>query len=135
MGSSVNALIPHMAGENMVRCTLLIPIHWLSDLKLVVCYNFRHAEENGRGRGDPWSLRQAGVCHINDQETQQSIWLLIQQPRAISEQLSEIVLNLGGRYSRQNSIGLHTLFLSTTDQNWHSYIDHIQSTLEEVVSN
>jgi len=99
-----------------------------------LCYNCRHVEENGRNRGDPWSLRQMGVYHSYNAESQQSIWIILQPPSRILEGLRGSLKNLmvDSASSIHTSLSLHFQFLSLTGENLHSYLEHLWVGLDEL---
>ncbi|KAH7117526.1 hypothetical protein EDB81DRAFT_818724 [Dactylonectria macrodidyma] len=92
------------------------------------CYNIRYFELNGRGRGNPWSLRQTGVyqrCLSN----QQSAWLLLTYSSYIVDRLSAA---LGEESSstcepcEASSLLLHFFILSAATRSWGQYIEDMR---------
>ncbi|KAM6513264.1 hypothetical protein FALCPG4_015710 [Fusarium falciforme] len=92
------------------------------------CYNIRYFELNGRGRGNPWSLRQTGVyqrCLSN----QQSAWVLLTYSSYLVDRVSAAL----GEESRStcgpckaSSLMLHFFILSAAARNWGQYIEDLR---------
>jgi len=119
-------------GSNNWSKSLAYSEEYESNLWLVTCYNFRHAEKSDRGRGDQWRLRQTGVCQLMKQR--QCVWILIHPPRTVLDQLPKLLNNFGERLNPRDSRALHIWLLSTVDQSWHPYIDFVRSAVEKTVS-
>lgn len=109
---------------------------WSNSLFTELCYNFRHAEENGRGRGDPWSLRQTGIYQVYDSRTQRAVWILLQPPSSMLRNLQGRLSSLksGETISHQTYHSLHIQFLFSMESNWRLYLEHLWMKLDEIVS-
>ncbi|CZR68798.1 uncharacterized protein PAC_18698 [Phialocephala subalpina] len=92
------------------------------------CYSIRYFELNGRGRGNPWSLRQTGVyqkCLAN----KQSAWLLLNFSSYVNDRMSAA---LGEKStSIHGSCGAkpllpHFFLISAATRNWDPYIENLR---------
>jgi hypothetical protein len=101
-----------------------------------LCYNCRYAEENGRGRGDPWSLRQMGVYNSYDGKSQKSIWIILQPSSHIIESLQTMAQSLltESMILVNAYLSIHVSFLASIEWNWHPYLENLRSRLDEIVS-
>jgi hypothetical protein len=91
-------------------------------------YNIRYFELNGRGRGNPWSLRQTGVyqrCLSNKRST----WLLLNFSSYIIDRVSAAL------QEENNSIHgsceappllPHLFIISAATRNWEPYIEDLR---------
>lgn len=100
------------------------------------CYNLRYMEENGRKKGDPWSLRQTAVYHQIDLKNGRSCWILLQASNDIRVRLDR---GLYGKVQGSNNVGvdpvlLHVGFVSAMACNWSKYIEHLHMELADLVS-
>lgn len=90
------------------------------------CYNIRYFELNGRGRGNPWSLRQTGVyqkCMSNER----SVWLLLNYSNYLSDRVSAALAeesNLVGACAASPLVP-HIFILSTAARNWDQYTENL----------
>ena len=101
---------------------------------LEFCYNVRYIEQNGRDRGDPWSLRQMGVYHGFDWRTHSSIWIVLQPSDYVLATFEDTLqamraLNLiqGGHHL------LHLFFLSSLERKWKDYVESLRLNIEILV--
>lgn len=102
-----------------------------------LCYIVQYVEENGRNRGDPWSLRQTGVYEQKDVETGKSVWIILQPSSSTQQCLEQGLQALVQDTLGQNSSSpmlLHLIFLLATADNWVGYIKHLHSQADEMVS-
>jgi hypothetical protein len=92
------------------------------------CYNIRYFELNGRGRGNPWSLRQTGVyqrCFSN----KRSAWLLLNYSSYIGDRVAAAFGEESN--SIQGSCEVpplwpHLFILSAATRNWGQYIEDLR---------
>lgn len=99
--------------------------------KTEICYNLHYMTQNGRNRGDPWSLRQTGVYQKSHLSTGTSAWILMQ---LAADTRAHLEKRLAGRgVSLQNPMQLHTLILLSTARNWTDYLEHLDTQLTELV--
>ncbi|KAK0735968.1 hypothetical protein B0T21DRAFT_439842 [Apiosordaria backusii] len=92
------------------------------------CYNIRYFELNGRGRGNPWSLRQTGVyqkCLANKQST----WLLLNSSNYITDRISAA---FGGQNRsihescKASQLLPHLFIFSAATRNWDQYTENLR---------
>lgn len=107
-----------------------------SNISAELCYNFTYLAKNGRGRGDPWSLRQSGIYQQVDLKSNKSFWILLHPSASIKDQLHHF--NGAFPIDRQNFGGHllkgHTAFLSEATQGWDEYIENTRTQLDAIVS-
>lgn len=103
---------------------------WMSVINqsLELCYNIRYFEQNGRGRGNPWSLRQTGV-YQKYLPNKRSAWLLLNYSSYISDRVRAAF----GEESSQieelceaSPLSPHIFILSAAATNWRSYIERLR---------
>ena len=101
-----------------------------------ICYNFSYLAKNGRGRGDPWSLRQSGVYQQVDLKSNKSLWILLHPSASIKDQLHHFNgafpiyrKGLGGHF-----LDAHAAFLSEATQYWDEYIEDTRTQVDVIVS-
>jgi hypothetical protein len=94
-------------------------------------------EENGRGHGDPWSLRQFGVYHQLYYQRNSSTWVIIQLPDQIKEHLNRVLdesqVDPKGSYVAFHPLRFHFLFLLACEMNWEAYISYLGKELALIV--
>jgi hypothetical protein len=56
-----------------------------------VCYDIRYPERNGRGSGDPWSIRHTAVYYQYDSSKDTSMSLLIQPSKTLTRQIDVLL--------------------------------------------
>lgn len=92
------------------------------------CYNIRYFELNGRGRGNPWSLRQTGIyqrCLPNRQST----WLMLSYSSYMFDRISaafEEKSNLIYEACEASSLLPHLFILFAATRNWVQYIEDLR---------
>lgn len=99
-----------------------------------LCYVLRYFENNGRGSGNPWSLRQTGIYQKYAPDSGKSIWILVQPSDAFSSQLHKILLHdstFQGRGSF-DPMQLHSVCLSLSLDNFGEYIENLQSDITQM---
>ncbi|KAI2473463.1 hypothetical protein F4781DRAFT_192061 [Annulohypoxylon bovei var. microspora] len=97
-----------------------------------VCYTLRFFEENHRGTGDPWSLRQTGIYQRVDYSKRTSRFILI-QPSLYIEKRLRCKLHGMKQINSARHLDLfliHITFLYATLVNWQNYITTQASELE-----
>ncbi|PMD15567.1 hypothetical protein NA56DRAFT_709698 [Hyaloscypha hepaticicola] len=83
-------------------------------------------EENGRGHGNPWSMRQTGVYQRLDMRGFKSCWLIIESSPGHRERLRGLLeRELCGSGTGYDSFIIHALMLHATVDNWARYIDYL----------
>jgi hypothetical protein len=103
-----------------------------ASIKEELCYNLHHVEQNGRNRGNPWSLRQTGIYHQLDLATKRSVWIFIQASGPTREEIFRVLRS--ARYG-ENPMLLHLEVLFAMSRNWPDYIEYLSSKLDELASN
>lgn len=98
-----------------------------------ICYRIQYPVRNNRDRGDPFSMRQMGVCHKSC-GPQSSAWIILQPSPEVSSQL-ELVFNDAGyaAANEEDPMSLHVVFLSSQRANWDDYLEHLRIDLEPLV--
>ena len=100
-----------------------------------LCYSIRYFELNGRGRGNPWSLRQTGVyqrCH----STPQSTWLVLNYSDYMNQRI-EAAFKEEKNSARESCKAMqllpHLFIISAATRNWRSYIESLRQKLSRYV--
>jgi hypothetical protein len=103
---------------------------------LELCYSIRYMDKNGRDPKKPWSLRQVGVYQQTRSPEKRSVWILVQPPERLHQQLkSAIVGTSRHEWSKQDrDMVLHLAVLSVTLSNWDQYIEYLRNELTQLVS-
>lgn len=100
-----------------------------------------HVEKHGRvdpdmPNDDPWSVRQIGSYQRFDYEDSSSVCIHISPPKDVKSRLIEVLGK--GRFSKGSEhlspMSLHLAFVTTTIQNWQSYVEYLESELIRHVS-
>lgn len=100
-------------------------LHQLTQ-RLEFCYNIRYFELNGRGRGNPWSLRQTGV-YQKWLSNKRSAWLLLNFSSYVSDRVAAA---LGEESSptqgscEASLLSPHLFILFAATRNWRQYIEN-----------
>lgn len=90
------------------------------------CYNIRYFELHGRGRGNPWSLRQTGVYQRCLPSNQQSTWLILNYSSYIFDRVSmafEKKRSQPLEACRGSVLTPHLFILSAATRNWGQYVE------------
>lgn len=103
---------------------------------LELCYSIRYMDKNGRDPRKPWSLRQVGVYQQTRNLEKQSVWILIQPPERLHQQLKSAISGTSSHeWSKQDrDMMLHLAVLSVTLSNWDQYIEYLRNELTQLVS-
>ncbi|CVL08804.1 uncharacterized protein FMAN_14624 [Fusarium mangiferae] len=105
-----------------------LQLHTMEDFE--IGYNIRYYELNGRGRGNPWSLRQAGV--YQQMLTTQCVWIVISVSKYLRPRFGRFLdahgSTEGGCCATFVLLG-HLVILSMTTRNWGAYIEHMRHKL------
>lgn len=102
-----------------------------------LCYTIQYVEQNGRQRGDPWSLRQTGIYQQVSSEANNSIWTILSPSPSIQEYIEQTLQGSDpGSCDGQatHPLLLHVIVLLATTDNWVGYIKHLQIQADEMVS-
>src|SRR5262245_53617032 len=90
---------------------------------------------NGRGRGNPWSLRQTGVYH-RCLSNEQSAWLVLNFSTYVRDRIVAAFGEESG-FARgsceASSILPHLFILTATARNWEPYIEHLRQQVAMLV--
>ena len=99
-----------------------------------ICYRIRYPERNNRNQGDPFSMRQTGVCE-KSLGTQKSTWIIIRPSPEISRALERTIdqAKYLSEYKEDPMIA-HLIFLEYQSINWDDYVEHLRVSLEPLVS-
>lgn len=96
-----------------------------------VCYDIRYPEKNGRGFGDPWSIRHTAVYYQYDSSKDTSMSLLIQPSKVLARQID--VLLTGERPVSCRSILIqHATFVSS-GTSWKYFVADMEKELNALV--
>jgi len=100
-----------------------------------ICYIVRFFEENLRGRGDPWSLRQTAIYQSINCLDGSLAFVLVQPSSFLEKQLEQkLPLTAGnGPLGDLRYILLHGVVLSASLRNWQAYFESQAVELETVV--
>ena len=103
---------------------------------LELCYSIRYMDKNGRDPKNPWSLRQVGVYQQTRSLEERAIWILIQPPERLLQQLKlTLTETLRHKWSRQDRDRmLHLAVLSVTLSTWDEYIECLRNEFTLMVS-
>ncbi|KAF1990668.1 hypothetical protein K402DRAFT_201327 [Aulographum hederae CBS 113979] len=95
------------------------------------CYNVQYVRRNGRGRGDPWSLRQFGVYQQLSCSDRRSTWIVLQASDEIQKRLTEAMesRSCGTNDSLTDPMIPHLVFMSTIALDWQCYTEYLNSQL------
>ncbi|KIN02911.1 hypothetical protein OIDMADRAFT_52734 [Oidiodendron maius Zn] len=102
--------------------------HVQPSLAYEFCYNIRYFELNGRGRGNPWSLRQTGV-YQRFLSNKRSAWLLLNSSSYIGGRVSaalEEASNLVYGSCEVSVLLPHLFIVSAATRNWGPYIENLR---------
>ncbi|OBS19141.1 hypothetical protein FPOA_10864 [Fusarium poae] len=102
-----------------------------SEYILEFTYTLRYVEENGRRQGNPWSMRQCGVYQKRDPATKNSIWILLQPPRCLYDNIRSASTN-DHNYNDTRALPLHDAIFWAMEANWRRYIKSLDTTLHEM---
>ncbi|KAK4221299.1 hypothetical protein QBC38DRAFT_492315 [Podospora fimiseda] len=95
---------------------------------LEFCYNIRYFEQNGRGRGNPWSLRQTGV-YQKYQSNKRSAWIVLNYSNYISDRVRAAFAEESSpieELCEASPLSPHVFILSAAATNWRSYIESLR---------
>ncbi|KAF5626919.1 uncharacterized protein FTJAE_9426 [Fusarium tjaetaba] len=105
-----------------------LQLHSMEDFE--IAYNIRYYELNGRGRGNPWSLRQAGV--YQQMLTTQCVWIVISVSKYLQPRFGQFwdtgSSTEGGCCTTFVLLG-HLVILSMATRNWGAYIEFMRHKL------
>lgn len=90
-------------------------------------------ELNGRGRGDPWSLRQCGVYQQINLTDRRSKWILLQLSNKMRTKLEQTLRMWSTKSEGINAIIPHIIFISTMAATWQSYLEYLSAQLAVLV--
>jgi hypothetical protein len=101
-----------------------------------LCYSIRYIDKNGRDPNKPWSLRQVGVYQQTRSPEKQAVWILIQPPERLYQQLRLAISGTSRHeWSEQDrDMMLHIAVFSVTQSNWDEYIEYLRNELTQLVS-
>ncbi|KAK3356291.1 hypothetical protein B0T25DRAFT_536434 [Lasiosphaeria hispida] len=92
------------------------------------CYNIRYFELNGRGRGNPWSLRQTGV-YQKCLDNKQSTWLLLNSSNYITDRISAAFRGQNRSIHescKASQLLPHLFIFSAATRNWDLYTENLR---------
>jgi hypothetical protein len=92
--------------------------------------------ENGRNRGDPWSIRQTGIYHRWNTKSGHSVWIIVQPSQDALDELKRALYSTGTSCgcSARKSLSLHALLLISSSENWSKYIKDLHTRHSCIVS-
>ncbi|KAL8791326.1 MAG: hypothetical protein Q9195_005945 [Heterodermia aff. obscurata] len=93
---------------------------------LIILYPVR----NNRNRGDPFSMRQTGVCHKSSGR-QSSAWIVLQPSPEVEKDMELAMSDIGYNSTvDEDPMVLHVIFLSFQRANWDDYLEYLRADLE-----
>ena len=103
-------------------------------MHLDVCYCVQYMEKNGRGTGDPWSLRQAGLYQQYHVQRDTSTWILLQPSESVQRRLLKSLKNLAEQNTASaDPFRYHILILTSSLRNWNEYILDLCRQVDDLV--
>lgn len=107
----------------------------MADSSLEISFTLQHVEENGRKRGDPWSLRQTGVYQQVDFKAGTSVWIILQPSDYVRKSLEHALVekSYGACGQESSPMLLHVLFILAAADNWTRYIRDLESEAKDLV--
>ena len=97
-----------------------------------LCFDLRYPEENGRRRGDPWSIRHTALYYQYDRSKDMSTSILIQPSKRFQSQLMSL-LTSNMITGCRSTLLQHALFVSS-EFSWQKYVVSLEEKLEVLVS-
>lgn len=98
-----------------------------------ICYRIQYPVRNNRDRGDPFSMRQIGICQKNN-GPRNSAWILLQPS---PEVVSRLELAMNGQdfisVHEADPMSLHLIFLDFQSINWDDFVEHLRISLQPLV--
>ena len=98
-----------------------------------ICYRIQYPIRNNRNRGDPFSMRQIGVCQ-KSHGPQDTTWIILQPSPEVLSRLEQTI-DKPEYFSEQqeDSMSLHLIFFEYQSVNWDDYVEHLRMALEPMV--
>lgn len=98
-----------------------------------IYYRMQYPVRNNRHRGDPFSMRQIGVCERRT-GPQDCAWIVIQPSEEVLS-LLEAKISSADYFSThaKDPISLHLVFHDFQISHWDDYVEHLRITLEALV--
>lgn len=102
-------------------------------MRAEICYRIQYPVRNNRNRGDPFSMRQIGVCQQNTGR-QNSTWIILQPSLEV---LSRLKLTVDRpdfiSVHEEDPMSLHLIFFDFQSVNWDDFVEHLRISLEPLV--
>jgi hypothetical protein len=98
---------------------------------LEVCYDIRYPEKNGRGFGDPWSIRHTAVYYQYDSSKDTSMSILIQPSKMLTRQI-DVLLTGESPDSCRSTLIQHATFVSSGTL-WKYFVADMEKELNALV--
>lgn len=98
-----------------------------------ICYRIQYPVRNNRDRGDPFSMRQIGICQKNN-GPRNSAWIILQPSLEVRNRL-ELTMNGQDFISvyEADPMSLHLIFLDFQSINWDAFVEHLRISLQPLV--
>jgi hypothetical protein len=96
-----------------------------------VCYDIRYPEKNGRGSGDPWSIRHTAVYYQYDSSKDTSMSILIQPSKMLTSQI-DVLLTGENLVSCRSILIQHAAFVSS-GTSWKYFVADMEKELNALV--
>ena len=96
-----------------------------------VCYDIRYPEKNGRGTGDPWSIRHTAVYYQYDSSKDTSMSILIQPSKMLTSQI-DVLLTGENPVSCRSILIQHAAFVSSGTL-WKYFVADMEKELNALV--
>ena len=97
------------------------------------CYRIQYPIRNNRHRGDPFSLRQIGICQ-KSHGPHSSTWMILQPSAEVLSRL-EMIIEKSEYFSmeQRDPMFLHLVFLGFQSAAWDDYVEHLRMEIEPLV--
>ena len=98
-----------------------------------ICYRIRYPIRNNRNRGDPFSMRQIGICQKSC-GPQNSTWMILQpSPEVLNRLELTIAKSESISVQKWDPMSLHLIILKYQSIHWDDYVENLRETLEPLV--
>jgi hypothetical protein len=97
-------------------------------------YNLKYVAPHGRTfPKDPFSIRETGIYHRFDSETQESIWIFMQASDALKDRLRRTYERSNDTVP-MNQFLMHASIFHSVSEYWRDYLVYLEDTFSKLVS-
>lgn len=82
-------------------------------------YNVKYVEHHGRETYDPWSMRQIGLHHEYDHETQNNTFIILNPSKALTSRLNNVTAPI-------EPVAIHRMVLASVTERWNDYLAYLE---------